>query len=523
MSAAAALERELRGRIRGEVRFDSGSRAAYSTDSSNYRQVPLGVVLPRSVDEVVETVALCRKHGAPLTSRGGGTSLAGQTCNVGVILDHSKYFNAVLEIDGGRRLARVEPGCNLDVLRKAALERAGLTFGPDPATHDRNTLGGMIGNNSCGVHSVMAEFYGPGPLTRHQVVELEVLTYDGLRLTVGPTGDAELNRIIAAGGRRGAIYAGMKHLRDRHAEEIRRRFPNIPRRVSGYNLDALLPEHGFNVAHALVGTEGTCVVVLSATLALIDPKPERVLLVLGYPDVFSAGDHVPEILTHRPIGLEGLDEEMIRGMRKKHLHEENLGLLPEGKGWLLVEFGAESGAESSEQARRLMSELMRNHAAPQMKLVEDPREAQRLWEVRESGLGATALVPGMRVTHEGWEDAAVPPAALGSYLRGFRALLQEFDYHTALYGHFGQGCIHCRIDFDLATAPGLKQWLAFLERASDLVLQHGGSLSGEHGDGQSRAWLLPKMFGTELVGAFGEFKRLWDPEGKLNPGKVVEP
>ncbi|HEV8150766.1 MAG TPA: FAD-binding oxidoreductase, partial [Gemmatimonadales bacterium] len=457
MSEVAALERELRATLQGEVRFDAGSRAAYSTDSSNYRQVPLGVVLPRSADEVVKTVALCRKYAAPLTSRGGGTSLAGQTCNVAVILDHSKYFNAVLEVDAGRRLARVEPGCNLDALRKSALERAGLTFGPDPATHDRNTLGGMIGNNSCGVHSVMAEFYGPGPLTRHQVLQLEVLTYDGLRFTVGPTSDAELEGIIAAGGRRGAIYAGMRSLRDRYAEEIRRRYPDIPRRVSGYNLDALLPEHGFNVAHALVGTEGTCVVVLGATLALIDPKPERALLVLGYPDVFSAGDHVPEILEHRPIGLEGLDEEMIFGMRKKHLHEENLGLLPEGKGWLLVEFGAETRAEASAQARRLMGELQRGHAAPQVKLFEDPQEAQRLWEVRESGLGATALVPGMRVTHEGWEDAAVPPAALGSYLRGFRALLAEFDYHTALYGHFGQGCIHCRIDFDLATDPGIQK------------------------------------------------------------------
>ncbi|HEV8599019.1 MAG TPA: FAD-binding and (Fe-S)-binding domain-containing protein [Gemmatimonadales bacterium] len=519
------LARELRRRIGGEVRFDAGSRAAYSTDASNYRQVPLGVVIPRDTEDVVATVALCRKYAVPLTSRGGGTSLAGQTCNAGVILDHSKYCNRVLEIDGSRRLARVEPGCNLDALRHEAERRVGLTFGPDPATHNRATLGGMIGNNSCGVHSVLAQFYGPGPLTRHQVRALEVLTYDGQRLSVGPTSAAELDRIAAGTDRRGVLYRGMRDLRDRHAGVIRHGYPDIPRRVSGFNLDALLPEHGFHVAQALVGTEGTCVVVLGATVTLIDPRPERVLLVLGYSDVFSAGDQVPEILAHRPapIGLEGFDGELVAYLRKKRLHTENLELLPEGGGWLLVEFGAERLVDAKESAERLMAELRRSSRSPAMRLLEDPAEARRLWQVREAGLGATALVPGMRRTHEGWEDAAVPPAVVGAYLREFRALLREFDYHTALYGHFGQGCIHCRIDFDLESAAGINQWLAFLERASDLVLKYGGSFSGEHGDGQSRGWLLPKLFGPELAGAFREFKRLWDPDGKLNPGKVVDP
>ncbi len=521
--APPAFVRDLSALVRGEVRFDAGTRATYSTDASNYRQIPLGVVIPRDAEDVRATVALCRAHGVPITSRGGGTSLAGQSCNVGVILDHSKYFNRVLSIDGTARTAQVEPGCVLDDLRKAATERAGLTFGPDPATHNRNTLGGMIGNNSCGIHSVLSACYGPGPLTRHQVLELDVLTYDGQRFKVGPTPERELAGIISLGGRRGEIYAGLARLRDRYGDEIRKRYPSIPRRVSGYNLDALLPEQGFNVAAALVGTEGTCVVVLGATLRLIDPRPERVLVVLGYPDVYRAADHVPEIMERRPVGLEGLDDELIEYLKKKHRREEDIRMLPEGKGWLLVEFGADGRDEALEQARGMMRDLQTTRNPPSMKLFDDPGQAARLWEVRESGLGATAHVPGLGRTHPGWEDSAVPPASLGAYLREFRSLLEEFGYHAALYGHFGQGCLHCRIDFDLATESGVQKWKEFLERAADLVLRHGGSFSGEHGDGQARGWLLPRMYGADLVNAFREFKALWDPEWKMNPGKVVDP
>ena len=521
VGVGSALEVALRQAVTGEVRFDGGSRAAYSTDASNYRQVPIGVVLPRTVEDVVATVALCREHGVPVTSRGGGTSLAGQTCNVAVVVDYSKYMNRVLAIDPVARVARVQPGCNLDQLRQEAKVH-GLTFGPDPATHSRNTLGGMIGNNSCGVHSVMAQLYGPGPLTRHQVRALDVLTYDGLRLTVGPTSPSDLERIVAAGGRRGEIYAGLRGIRDRYAAEIRARYPHIPRRVSGYNLDALLAENHFDVGQALVGTEGTCVVVLEATVTLIEDKPVRSLLVLGYPDVYEAADHVVEVMKHKPVGLEGIDDELIGYMKKKGMHPDDVKMLPEGKGWLMVEFGGHSKEDTDSQARRLMAALKREPHAPTMKLFDDEQQEHKLWEVRESGLGATALVPGMNETHPGWEDAAVPPQKLGAYLRAFRKLLEQFGYHAALYGHFGQGCVHCRIDFDLRSVDGVKRWMAFLQRAADLVVTHGGSLSGEHGDGQARAWLLPKMFGAELVGAFGEFKRLWDPAGKMNPGKVVD-
>jgi FAD/FMN-containing dehydrogenase/Fe-S oxidoreductase len=521
LEVARKLAEELRGTIAGEVRFDDGSRAAYSTDASNYRQVPIGVVLPRTVADVVATVALCRKHDVPITSRGGGTSLAGQTCNVAVIIDHSKYLNRVLGIDPVARTARVEPGCNLDQLRGQAAAH-GLTFGPDPATHSRNTLGGMLGNNSCGVHSVMAQLFGPGPLTRHQVVSLDVLTYDGERFSVGKTTPAELDAIVAAGGRRAEIYEGLRALRDRCRDEIRRRYPDIPRRVSGYNLDALLEENQFDVAQALVGSEGTCVVILEATVTLIEAQPARSLVVLGYPDVYSAADHVVDVMKHQPVGLEGIDDELIGYMKTKGMHPDDVAMLPPGKGWLMVELGGQSKAESEAKAKALMASLRGHPAAPSMKLFEDQREEHKLWEVRESGLGATAHVPGMKETHPGWEDAAVPPASVGQYLRAFRKLLEDFGYHAALYGHFGQGCVHCRIDFDLSTADGVRRWLAFLNRAADLVLTHGGSLSGEHGDGQARAWLLPKMFGDDLVAAFGEFKRLWDPTNRMNPGKVVD-
>ena len=516
------LAAALRDQLEGEVRFDTGSRAAYSTDASNYRQVPIGVVVPRTVEDVERTVACCRAVGAPLTSRGGGTSLAGQACNTAVVIDYSKYLNEVLEVDPERQLARVEPGCVLDDLRDRAA-RFGLTYGPDPATHDRNTLGGMIGNNSCGVHSVMADLYGPGPLTRHQVRRLSVLTYDGARFDVGRTPEAELDLIVRGGGRRGEIYRALRDLRDRYADLIRTRYPSLPRRVSGYNLDALLPENGFDVAQALVGTEGTCVAVLEATVQLIEAMPARALVVLGYPDVFHAADHVPEIMARRPVGLEAIDQTLVHNMDLKGMHEADLSLLPDGDGWLLVEFGGRTDAEAVAGARRLMAELARRHDAPSAKLMSDAGEAARLWALRESALGATAHVPGQPKAHPGWEDAAVPPDRLGEYLREFHALLERFDYHAALYGHFGQGCVHCRIDFDFSSRLGVSTWLAFLDQASDLVVRYGGSLSGEHGDGQARAAFLSKMFGDELVGAFREFKAIWDPEGRMNPGRIVDP
>jgi FAD/FMN-containing dehydrogenase/Fe-S oxidoreductase len=513
---AKALADELRTKIRGEVGFDAGTRALYTTDGSNYRQVPIGVVRPMDVEEVIETVAACRRYGAPLLARGGGTSLAGQGCNAAVVIDMSKYMNKVIEIDADRKLAKVQPGTILDHLRNEA-EHYNLTFGPDPATHAWCTLGGMIGNNSCGTHSVMA-----GKMDDN-TEELDILTYDGLRMRVGRTSNEELERIIKEGGRRGEIYARLKALRDKYADLIRQRYPDIPRRVSGYSLDQLLPENGFHVARALVGTEGTCVTVLEATARLVHSPQQRSLLVLGYSDAFRAADHVMEILAHGPIGLEGFDAHLISNMRRKHLEAANVELLPEGGGWLLVEFGSDSKQEADDRAHALMEELKHKSDAPTMKLFTKPEEEAKIWAVREAGLPATVFVPGDPLHWEGWEDAGVPPAKLGDYLRDLFKLLDRYDYNTALYGHFGQGCVHTRINFDLYTRDGIKKFRSFMEEAADLVVGYGGSLAGEHGDGQARAELLPKMYGPELVQAFREFKTIWDPDGKMNPHKVVDP
>lgn len=510
------IAEQLRRGIDGEVRFDDGSRALYAADGSLYRHLPIGVVIPRSMESVEHIVAICRAAGAPILARGAGTSLAGQTSNVAVIIDFSKYLDQLISVDPQRRLARVQPGCVLDVLRDAA-EEYHLTFAPDPSTHAHNTLGGMVGNNSCGVHSVMAG------RTADNVAALEVLTYDGARMRVGPTSEEELAQIIRGGGRRGEIYAGLKDIRDRYADLIRARYPDIPRRVSGYNLDELLPEKGFNVARALVGSEGTCVTILEADLQLVPSPPARCVLILAYDDVYSIGDHVAEILEFGPTGLEGMDSLLLQAAAAKHLHPDAQRLLPEGGGWLLVEFGGDTPEEARGKTCDAMERLSQRDDTPVMQLFDDPEDQERLWKLRETGLGATSPTPGLGTTYPSWEDAAVPPEKVGSYLRDFRDLMHRYNYEGALYGHFGDGCIHCRINFDLRSDVGVKHWRRFLEEAADLAVSYGGSLSGEHGDGQARSELLPRMYGEELTQAFREFKRLWDPQGKMNPGKVVDP
>src|SRR6266487_4556956 len=429
---ASELERELARTVRGEVRFDRGARALYATDGSNYRQIPIGLVIPRDAEDVRAAVAACRKFDAPLLSRGAGTSLAGQSCNVAVVLDFTKYMNAILELNADERLARVQPGVVLDTLRNRA-EVHHLTFGPDPSTHSRCTLGGMIGNNSCGTHSLLAG------KTVDNVDELRILLYDGTEMRVGRTTDAELDAIISEGGRRGQIYASLRAIRDRYACLIRNRFPRIPRRVSGYNLDQLLLEHGFNVARALVGTEGTCVTVLEATVRLVPSPPARALVVLGYADIYSAAEQAPELMAHEPIALEGIDDVLVDHMKRKRLHPEDVALLPDGGGWLLVEFGGETKEEADARAGELIELLERRQDGPSIKLFDDPDEERMVWEIRELALGATARVPGEEDTWEGWEDAAVPPERLGDYLRDFRRLLDRYGYVGALYGHIGQG------------------------------------------------------------------------------------
>src|SRR6476469_8949154 len=404
---------DLRAAIEGEVRFDTGSRALYATDASNYRMPPIGVVVPRHVDELAEIHRVCRDHDAPIVLRGGGTSLAGQGCNTAVLIDCSKYLHHILEIDADRRIARVQPGCVLDDLRGVASEEHGLTFGPDPSTHAYCTLGGMLGNNSCGRHSVQSEFHGPGPRVADNLVELEVLTYRGERLRIGRGG----------AGTPVAIAEPLRALADANADEIRARYPQIPRRVSGYNLDELLPEKGFEVARSLVGTESTCVTIARE---------------------------------HKPISIEGMDDTLIEDMTLLGIHKHERSQLPEGGGWLFVEFGGDTKDEADAKAHALMRDLEKDGVEPTgMKLYDDPDSEQHIWEVREAGLGATAFIPGKEDTYEGWEDSAVPPERLGEYLRRLRKIASKYDYDSALYGHYGQGCVHARWNFDLRSTPGI--------------------------------------------------------------------
>lgn len=512
---ADALAARLRAALSCEVKFDVGSRALYAADSSNYRQVPIGVVVPRTIDDVVTIVAICREFDAPVLMRGAGTSLCGQTCNVAVVLDMSRHLDRIVSLDPEARTAIVEPGIVCDTLRDAA-EKHGLTFGPDPATHSRCTIGGMVGNNSCGAHSVMAG------KTVENIEALEILTYDGERMWVGPTSDDELKSIIAGGGRRGEIYAALARLRDEHAERVRSEFPQIRRRVSGYNLDELLPEHGFNVARALVGTEGTCAVVLHVKVRLVTSPPIRALVVLGYDDMFVAGDRTPFILEHAPVALEGLDRMIVDDLGRKKLLADDIALLPEGNGWLMVELGAQSAEEAKLQAERLIAAESASGLCRGFRFYPGP-EQKKVWAIREVGAGASNAVPGQRdEPYAGWEDAAVDPARVGDYLREFRALLDRYGYRSSLYGHFGDGCIHGRITFDFRTRHGLDAMRSFMEEATDLVVKYGGSISGEHGDGQARAEFLPRMYGPQIMQAFRQFKAIWDPRNRMNPGKVVD-
>ncbi|MGW3508649.1 FAD-binding and (Fe-S)-binding domain-containing protein [Streptomyces sp. NPDC000994] len=514
----AGLEAALLAEADAEVRFDAGSKGAYATDGSNYRQVPIGVVVPRDVEAGARAVEVCARFGAPVLSRGGGTSLAGQATNTAVIVDWTKYCHALVSVDPGSRTCVVEPGIVLDELnRQLAGHR--LQFGPKPSTHTHCALGGMIGNNSCGAS---AQAYGK---TVDNVRRLEILTYDGARMWVGPTSKAERTRIAAEGGRGAEIYAGLDRIVTEYLADVRHGYPDIPRRVSGYNLDSLLPEKGFDVAKALVGSEGTLVTVLRAELDLVPVPPFQSLLVLGYDDICSAADDVPRLLEHSEPGqLEALDDRMAQLMREEHAYLDSLRALPEGNSWLLVQFGGDSQEAVDDQARALLRAVGRGEKDSAVAFSDDPEREQEMLKAREAGLGVTARPPDGRETWEGWEDSAVPPDRLGDYLRDLKGLFDEFGYdHPSLYGHFGQGCVHTRIPFALKTAEGVAEFRRFLERAADLVVSYGGSLSGEHGDGQARGELLTRMFGERLVAAFGELKALFDPGNRMNPGKVAEP
>nr|WP_251060914.1 FAD-binding and (Fe-S)-binding domain-containing protein [Streptomyces sp. ISL-100] len=460
-------------------------------DASNYRRVPLGVVAPYDAADVAAALAVCRAHGVPVVPRGGGTSIAGQATGTGVVLDFTRHMRAITDLDPDVRTAVVQPGVVLDDLRAAA-GAYGLTFGPDPSTHSRCTLGGMIGNNSCGSHSVA---WGT---TADNIYDLSVVRYGGdvLRLGQGWQSDAP---------------EGLRALVNGNLALLRTGFPELPRRISGYALDALLPENGVNLARAFCGSEGTLGVVSEATVRLVEAPRARALAVLGYAGESAAAEAAPALLPYGPLTVEGMAEDLVP--------EKERTLLPRGSGWLFVEMGGDTPAEALSRAERLLKAAQ----ALDGTVVTDAAGQRALWRIREDASGTATRMPDGSEAWPGWEDCAVPPARLGAYLRDFRSLLAEHGLRGTPYGHFGDGCIHVRIDFDLLSETGVRRFRAFSEEQAELVVAHGGSLSGEHGDGQARAELLPKMYGNELVALFGRFKDVWDPAGGMNPGMLARP
>ncbi|UNO40393.1 FAD-binding and (Fe-S)-binding domain-containing protein [Streptomyces sp. MST-110588] len=490
------LGRALRGAVRGEVSLAAADRALMTMDASNYRRVPRAVVAPWDAADVAAVLGVCRERGVPVVPRGGGTSIAGQATGAGVVLDFTRHLRRIVSLDAGARTAVVQPGVVLDELRGAA-GVYGLTFGPDPSTHSRCTLGGMIGNNSCGAHSVA---WGT---TADNVRELEVLTYGGERVRAGRGTDGLPERLAR----------GVRELADGDLALLRTGYPGLPRRISGYALDALLPERGRDVARALTGSEGTLGVLTEAAVRLVDAPRARALAVLGYPDESAAAEAAHTLLPLKPLTVEGMAADLVGEAGRE---------LPRGGAWLFVE----TGGDSAGQARARAEEVCRVSAADGAMgcaVVTDPAAQRALWRVREDAAGTATRTPGGGEAWPGWEDCAVPPARLGPYLRDFRALLAQYGLRGIPYGHFGEGCIHVRIDFDLLSAPGVRRFREFSHDLAELVVSYGGSLSGEHGDGQARAELLPKMYGSELVGLFERFKDLWDPAGGLNPGVLVRP
>ncbi|WP_406201080.1 FAD-binding oxidoreductase [Streptomyces sp. NBC_01017] len=484
------LEAELRRVVRGEVGFDVTSRALTTMDASNYRRVPLGVVAPHDADDVAAVLEVCRDHMVPVVARGGGTSIAGQATGAGVVLDFTRHMNRLVSLDPDARTAVVQPGLVLDRLQDAAAPH-GLRFGPDPSTHSRCTLGGMIGNNSCGSHSVA---WGT---TADSVRELDVISGRGERLRLGQ-------------GWAGAPE-GLRELVEGDLTRLRTGFPELPRRISGYALDALLPEKGADVARSFCGSEGTLGILTEAVVRLVQAPRARALAVLAYPDESAAAEAAAGLLPYGPLTVEGMAKDLVP--------ESASAVLPRGGAWLFVE----TGGESQSEARARAEAIVRAADVVDAIVVTDPAGQRTLWRIREDASGTATRMPDGSEAWPGWEDCAVPPERLGAYLRDFRALLTAHGLRGTPYGHFGDGCIHVRIDFDLLTEAGVARFRRFSEELAEVVVAHGGSLSGEHGDGQARAELLPKMYGEDMVALFERAKGVWDPDDLLNPGMLVRP
>ena len=471
-----------------EVDASTRRRAEYSADASNYRVVPEAVAFPRHRDEVAAALSVCREFSVPLIARGAGTSIAGNAVGTGLVLDFSRHLNRVLSVDPEARTAVAQPGAILDAVTASAAPH-GLRFGPDPSTHARATVGGSLGNNACGSRALA---YGR---TADNVVALEALTADGVPLTNLPsTVDSLVRERLAL---------------------IRTEFGRFTRQVSGYSLEHLLPENGADLAKFLVGTEGTLAVIVEATLRLVEAPRATALAVLGYPDLPAAADAVAGLLPHRPVALEGMDARLADVIRTRR-GAAAVPDLPRGGGWLF----AETAGDTDDEARAAAQKLIADAGSLDSAVVSGPA-ARALWRIREDGAGLGGRTPAGEPAWPGWEDAAVPPAKLGAYLRDFATLLQEHGLDTLAYGHFGDGCVHARIDFPLSSRAGVLR--AFTQDAAALVGGYGGSMSGEHGDGRARGELLPYMYSPAAIETFAAIKHAFDPDDLLNPGVIVAP
>ncbi|WP_323959583.1 FAD-binding protein [Arthrobacter sp. JZ12] len=495
-----SLVSELQSRGVADARVDATSRAIYSSDASLYRIQPTAVVFPRHIDEVLATLEVCRERGIPFTSRGAGTSIAGNAIGPGVVIDFSRHLTRVLDFDAGSRTAVVEPGAVHAALQQVALAN-GLRFGPDPSTHNRCTVGGMIGNNACGSRALA---YGR---TSDNVTGLDIVTGSGTRLKLG-AGDTPSSPETDA--LRSLVAANLR--------TIRTELGRFGRQVSGYSLEHLLPENGFDLRRMLVGTEGTLAVVLEAGVRLVKDAPHKTMVVLGFANIGDAGDAVTSVLPFKPTACEGLDSRIVEVVRSRK-GPQSVPELPGGAAWLFVEISGDDAGEVADRAAR----LSRIEAARHARVITSPDQAAALWRIREDGGGLAGRSPAGAPAHAGWEDAAVPPERLGDYLREFDELLLTHNLTGFPFGHFGDGCVHVRLDFPFQRDDGAAAFRSFLTDAARLVASYGGSLSGEHGDGRARSELLPYMYSPEALSLFGQVKGIFDPHNILNPGVLIDP
>ena len=492
---------------RSGMREDMTTRAAYSSDASIFRRIPKAVIEPQSVEDIRDGIAIAQERGWSIISRGGGTSVAGNAIGTGLIIDTSRYFNRILDIDVENRTATVEPGVVCDALRTAVAEH-GLTYGPDPSTHSRCTIGGMVANNACGSHSVA---YGTAA---ENLVSVTIMLASGEEITFDGSGVSDEG-----------IDKQLHQLVDAHAELIDAELGRFPRQVSGYGLHYLLDKHGFDAAKAIAGTEGTVGVITKMTVRLVEVPKVKALAVLAFETVYDAASAAARLRLPGVATIEGMGGDLLDALRSKRGQERAGGNLPGNRkgipagGWLYCEVGG----DTLEEAKALADTVAASVETVDTIVVSDPQEMRELWRIREASAGVVTRLPDGGEAWPNWEDSAVPPENLADYLRDLYALMDKYSLRGIPFGHFGEGCVHVRISFDFGSQEGIEIFHKFMNEAAELVSSYGGSLSGEHGDGRARSALLDRMYSEEMRGLFKQFKDIMDPDGLFNPGVLVDP